>query len=606
MTQIEQTGNGGNFVAHKQVGFTYNKNGQFTGLNRFNQHVSDPTLATGALAASAYDYDAVGRLTDLDHVLTGITLAHDWGYDRANRVDTYLNSLDGAISYDYDESGQLEEVSGAENNTYTYDDNGNRIGTNIVQGDPNRIVSDGTWTYAYDDEGNLTSRTATNGVAQLFTYDYRNRLTKIELVNGSTTYFTLDYQYDTFNRRVSRTRTQQLSATGGEGGGPITEITAQRFVYDGDNVVFDFDSFSTSFVLARRYLFGPQVDQILAQENVRPGGQPILLTSPARVYWTLTDNLGSVRDLMANDGTQVYGGHYKYDVFGRILDGDTPLTRYLFTGREYDLDTELQYNRNRWYDPASGRFLSEDPIGFAGDPSNLYRYVGNGPTNATDPSGLYAWSASVLQSPQPTIDGTLGYRMRLQQTFSAAEGENGPTFARGSQTWQVNVVQGFALVLMGDKIVLNTTKPETRLDVLDITAKDIQGGSLIRRDTLAGSGKVQQGRIVMYVEAVHKVMGFSPFGNDGDTADRLKTGVNRRATPADLPILAKMIGPRLTTNTLYIYLDRDKCNKALEAELLKASDWIGSMSGDKMIPPFPKKGKFEYLRVDNLEWRFPK
>jgi YD repeat-containing protein len=144
MTQIEQTGNGGNFVAHKQVGFTYNKNGQFTGLNRFNQHVSDPTLATGALAASAYDYDAVGRLTDLDHVLTGITLAHDWGYDRANRVDTYLNSLDGAISYDYDESGQLEEVSGAENNTYTYDDNGNRIGTNIVQGDPNRIVSDGT------------------------------------------------------------------------------------------------------------------------------------------------------------------------------------------------------------------------------------------------------------------------------------------------------------------------------------------------------------------------------------------------------------------------------------------------------------------------------
>lgn len=40
------------------------------------------------------------------------------------------------------------------------------------------------------------------------------------------------------------------------------------------------------------------------------------------------------------------------------------------------------------YDPTIGRWISEDPIGFtAGDP-NLYRYVGNSPTNFTDPSGL--------------------------------------------------------------------------------------------------------------------------------------------------------------------------------------------------------------------------
>jgi RHS repeat-associated protein len=40
------------------------------------------------------------------------------------------------------------------------------------------------------------------------------------------------------------------------------------------------------------------------------------------------------------------------------------------------------------YDPSIGRFISEDPLGFeAGDP-NLYRYVGNSPTNATDPLGL--------------------------------------------------------------------------------------------------------------------------------------------------------------------------------------------------------------------------
>jgi RHS repeat-associated protein len=58
------------------------------------------------------------------------------------------------------------------------------------------------------------------------------------------------------------------------------------------------------------------------------------------------------------------------------LAGDTSLTRYLYTAREFDPVTGLQYNRQRWYDSRTGRWLSEDPIGFAGDPSNLYRYVG--------------------------------------------------------------------------------------------------------------------------------------------------------------------------------------------------------------------------------------
>jgi hypothetical protein len=41
------------------------------------------------------------------------------------------------------------------------------------------------------------------------------------------------------------------------------------------------------------------------------------------------------------------------------------------------------------YDPRVGRWLNEDPIEFAGGDTNLYRYCGNGPTNATDPSGLW-------------------------------------------------------------------------------------------------------------------------------------------------------------------------------------------------------------------------
>ncbi|GIW97141.1 MAG: hypothetical protein KatS3mg111_0474 [Pirellulaceae bacterium] len=59
-----------------------------------------------------------------------------------------------------------------------------------------------------------------------------------------------------------------------------------------------------------------------------------------------------------------------------------------YTGRAWDEDVDLQYNRARWYSPTLGRWLSQDPISFAAGDVNLYRYVGNGPVDATDPSGL--------------------------------------------------------------------------------------------------------------------------------------------------------------------------------------------------------------------------
>jgi RHS repeat-associated protein len=56
--------------------------------------------------------------------------------------------------------------------------------------------------------------------------------------------------------------------------------------------------------------------------------------------------------------------------------------------RESDTETGLYYYHARYYDPALGRFLSEDPIGFAGGQANLYAYVGNDPIDFTDPFGL--------------------------------------------------------------------------------------------------------------------------------------------------------------------------------------------------------------------------
>src|SRR5690606_33630519 len=59
-----------------------------------------------------------------------------------------------------------------------------------------------------------------------------------------------------------------------------------------------------------------------------------------------------------------------------------------YTGRDWDEDVDLQHNRARWYDPAVGRWVSEDPIGFKAGDVNLYRNVTHAVTTRTDPSGL--------------------------------------------------------------------------------------------------------------------------------------------------------------------------------------------------------------------------
>jgi len=56
----------------------------------------------------------------------------------------------------------------------------------------------------------------------------------------------------------------------------------------------------------------------------------------------------------------------------------------------WDADVGLYYDHARWYDPHTGRFISQDPSGFGAGDFNLYRYVGNDPMNFTDPRGLAA------------------------------------------------------------------------------------------------------------------------------------------------------------------------------------------------------------------------
>jgi RHS repeat-associated protein len=184
---------------------------------------------------------------------------------------------------------------------------------------------------------------------------------------------TLDYAYDVLDRRIEKSDTPAV--------GPAY---TERYVYDGEHLALKFGASS----LANRYLHGPVIDQILADEQVSS------LSSPGDVLWSLVDHLGTVRDLAEYDsgtGNTVIVNHISYDAYGGSRAETNAAVDHLFgyTGREWDAEADLQYNRARWYDPAVGRWLSEDPIGFEAGDANLARYVGNEPTGYVDPRGLF-------------------------------------------------------------------------------------------------------------------------------------------------------------------------------------------------------------------------
>lgn len=79
---------------------------------------------------------------------------------------------------------------------------------------------------------------------------------------------------------------------------------------------------------------------------------------------------------------------YTYDSFGKQTASSGSLTNpFRYTGREFDTETNLSYNRARYFDPLIGRFISADPLGYAGG-ANAYAYALGNPILFADHSGL--------------------------------------------------------------------------------------------------------------------------------------------------------------------------------------------------------------------------
>ena len=227
----------------------------------------------------------------------------------------------------------------------------------------NQLTSDRERHYVYDGNGNLIGKTETDdGETETWTYAYdgENRLISVVKQEGVETK-TVTFKYDSFGRRIEKRVTEDGTTR------------TRRYFYDNEDILFEYDE---NGVIGNRYLHGPGIDE------------PLSVTTDGGTYYYHADGLGSI--IALTDAEQKVVQDYEYDAFGNLHDQKNAVKQpYAYTGREWDKETKLYYYRARYYDPKVGRFVSKDPIGFAGGDVNLYGYAQNNPVNYTDPTGLY-------------------------------------------------------------------------------------------------------------------------------------------------------------------------------------------------------------------------
>jgi RHS repeat-associated protein len=338
----------------------YTPDGQTASLTRYKD-----LAGTQKVGYTALTYDYAGNLLEVQHQngTGGVLDDFQYTYDKGDRLISE-NDSGTVTNYGYDYANQLTSAGGK---SYGWDANGNRNTSGYTTGTQNEMLSDGTWNYTYDAAGNVLTKTnIAGGDVWTYGYDLANHLTSgVHRDSHGTLLVQVTEKYDVFGNRV-----EEDVYTPGSG------TAVQRFARDlQGNVWADLDG---NNALQTHRLYADVNGQTVPFARVSAAGV---------VAWYLTDHLGSVRDVTDNTGTVI--DHIDYDAFGNITNETQPANgdRYKWASSQWSAALSQYDDDARWYDPAACRWGQQDPLGLGPD-SNPYRYAGNGPTDAVDPSGL--------------------------------------------------------------------------------------------------------------------------------------------------------------------------------------------------------------------------
>jgi len=269
----------------------------------------------------------------------------DYSYDAQSRVTQMTPGSGGALSYAFDASGNATTLpTGA---TGSYDD-ASELTSSTLSGT--------TTDYTYDADGERTQESVGGSTTVSTSYNGAQRLTSYD--NAAADMTTASYDGD--GLRQSETSTP----TGGS-------ATTQNFTWDPSSSI-------------PQLLMDSDNAYIYAGSNT-----PIeqINLSTGTIQYLVADSLGSVRGIVSSTGSLT--ASTAYDAWGNpeTTGGLTTYTPFGYAG-SYTDPTGLSYLINRYYDPATGQFLTVDPLvdqtGFA------YAYGHDDPVLAADPNGLCA------------------------------------------------------------------------------------------------------------------------------------------------------------------------------------------------------------------------
>jgi RHS repeat-associated protein len=368
-------------------------------------------LANGCVTTQVYD--SAGRLTGVtNRKSTGDTISgFAYAYDKAGNRIGVVQANGDRTTWAYDKTYQLthEHRNGhfAFNVTYTYDPAGNRLvqedsglRTTYTYDAANQILTEqgatSTTTYTHDLAGNRTQKEAPEGTTY-YTWDEDNRLTVAQPPAGAIT-----MTYSAVGARVKKE----------------TATETKSFLYDFNNLLAELDDAGAT-------------DKLYTQ-TVEQYGDLVSDHHVDHTDYYAYDALGSTDALL--EDTEYLLARHAYRAFGLDQSGADPNDAFAFVGRQgyfRDPEIDLYYVRARYYDPAAGKWISKDRIGYYSGQPNLYAYVANRPLTVTDPNGLAAtegWRRFLKSGPRLLSPG---YDFKVNFVVPKPA-------PRNPQFWQVN------------------------------------------------------------------------------------------------------------------------------------------------------------------------
>lgn len=319
----------------------------------------------------------------------------------ATRVSGIQEDRQGDTTYVYDAVGHLTKTlrtAGLEE-SFVYDVTGNltfiqqgSVTEHLEYGQGNRLLRKGNTEYEYDAAGRLIHKKEQNSSGPFseektwtYQWDALDQLREVTTPEGDI----WTYQYDAFGRRISKK-------------GPERAV---EYVWDRDAILHEVEGETKLSTW------------IFDVHTFKPLGK----LEKGSVYSVIPDHLGTPRELLDTRGEVVWSA--SYTSWGAIAAQqvttiDCPIR---FQGQWYDQESGLHYNRYRYYDPATARFICQDPIGLRGG-LNLYRY-GLNPINWIDPFGL-DWNY-VLTNPNATNPNNAYYSGQSTGSQSSVEYRHG-------------------------------------------------------------------------------------------------------------------------------------------------------------------------------------